>query len=205
MVFVNGVYPDTENYVSIQNANIGNNPYSVSGFWRPLTATALFLQGKSISTTEPVAGQLLEFTGAEWEPKYTTEFGTAYTPSGSGFTLTRLGSNSETCAGGIAIGDTARAMGVAESIAIGIYATANSSVSMAIGQYAQATGVNSIAIGENTNASSAGIAIGKNAVSTGGLSIAAPSLTGAPADPSTVISYMAITLNGTLYYMPLFQ
>ena len=166
---------------------------------------ATSLQGVAISAATPTTGQLLEFTGAEWEPKYTTELGTAYTSGGSGFTAARLGGNTYATAGGVAIGDTARALGLGESIAIGIYATANSNVSMAIGQYAQATDLNSIAIGENTNASGAGIAIGKNATSTGGLSIAAPSLTGSPSDPATVVQHMAITLNGTLYYIPLYQ
>ena len=169
------------------------------------TGDATSLQGVAISAVAPTTGQLLEFTGAEWEPKHTTELGTAYTSGGSGYTAARLGGNTYATAGGVAIGESARALGSAESIAIGIFATANTNVSMAIGPSAQATDLNSIAIGENANASGAGIAIGKNATSTGGLSIAAPSLTGSPSDPLTVISYMAITLNGTLYYMPLYQ
>jgi hypothetical protein len=169
------------------------------------TGDATSLQGVAISDATPSTGQLLEFTGAEWEPKYTTELGTAYTSEGSGYTAARLGGNTYATAGGVAIGDTARALGSSESIAIGIYATANSNVSMAIGQYAQATGLNSIAIGESANASGAGICIGKNAVSTGGLSINAPSLTGSPVDPSTVVAHMQITLNDTVYYMPLYQ
>ena len=169
------------------------------------TGDATSLQGVAISATTPSTGQLLEFTGAEWEPKYTTEFGSPYTPGGGGYTLARLGSNTECSPGSVAIGDNARALGLNESVAIGIFAIANSNQSIAIGPYAQATNSGSIAIGENTTASSEGIALGKNAVSTGGLSIAALSLTGSPTDPSTVISYMAITLNGTLYYMPLYQ
>jgi hypothetical protein len=179
---------------------------------------ATSLQSQPISAAAPVAGQLLEFTGEEWEPKYTTEFGSPYAPGSSSYTLARLGGNTECSPGSVAIGDNARALGLNESVAIGIFAIANSSQSIAIGPYAQATDSGSIAIGENTtalsegialgksaNASSEGIALGKNAVSTGGLSIAALSLTGSPTDPSTVISYMAITLNGTLYYMPLYQ
>jgi len=169
------------------------------------TGDATSLQGVAISAVAPTTGQLLEFTGAEWEPKHTTELGTAYTSGGSGYTAARLGGNTYATAGGVAIGERARALGSAESIAIGIFATANTNVSMAIGPSAQATDLNSIAIGENANASGAGIAIGKNATSTGGLSIAAPSLTGSPSDPATVVQYMAITLNGTLYYMPLYQ
>lgn len=169
------------------------------------TGDATSLQGVAISAAAPTTGQLLEFTGAEWEPKYTTELGTTYTSGGGGYTAARLGGNTYATAGGVAIGESARALGSAESIAIGIFATANTNVSMAIGPSAQAIDLNSIAIGENANASGAGIAIGKNAVSTGGLSIAAPSLTGSPSDPATVVQYMAITLNGTLYYMPLYQ
>lgn len=169
------------------------------------TGDATSLQGVAISAAAPTTGQLLEFTGAEWEPKYTTELGTTYTSGGGGYTAARLGGNTYATAGGVAIGESARALGSAESIAIGIFATANTNVSMAIGPSAQATDLNSIAIGENANASGAGIAIGKNATSTGGLSIAAPSLTGSPSDPATVVQYMAITLNGTLYYMPLYQ
>lgn len=169
------------------------------------TGDATSLQSVPISAVAPVTGQILEYTGAQWEAKHSTEFGTAYTPSGAAFTSSRLGGNTYATAGGVAIGDTARALGAGESIAIGIWATANSNVSMAIGQYAQATDLNSIAIGENANASGAGICIGKNAVSTGGLSVNAPSLINVPVDPVTVVAHMQITLNGTVYYMPLFQ
>lgn len=168
------------------------------------TGDATSLQSVPISAVAPVTGQILEYTGAQWEAKHTTEFGIAYTPTGAGFTPARLGGNTYAGPASIAIGDTARALG-GEGIAIGIFATANSNVSMAIGPSAQATDQASIAIGENANASGAGICIGKNAVSTGGLSINAPSLINVPVDPVTVIAHMQITLNGTVYYMPLFQ
>lgn len=67
MVYINGVFPDIENYVSIQDANTGNNPYSTSGFWKPLTANATFLQSVPISTDSPANKNTLIFSNGLWQ------------------------------------------------------------------------------------------------------------------------------------------
>lgn len=168
------------------------------------TGDATSLQSVPVSAVAPIAGQLLEYTGAQWEAKHTLEFGLPFGTPDAPFAGVRIGNLTIIGPAGVAVGNQAQSNG-SETIAIGVLAVANGGQSIAVGPYANTGGANCIAIGENANASGAGICIGKNAVSTGGLSINAPSLTGSPVDPVTVVSYMQITLNGTVYYMPLFQ
>ena len=168
------------------------------------TGDATSLQSVPVSAMAPIAGQLLEYTGAQWEAKHTLEFGLPLGTPDAPFAGVRIGNLTATGLAGVAVGNQAQSNGN-ETVAIGIFAVANGGQSIAVGPYALTNDFNSIAIGENTNASGAGICIGKNTVSTGGLSINAPSLTGSPVDPVTVVSHMQITLNGTVYYMPLYQ
>lgn len=68
MVHVSGVFPDIENYVSIQDGNTGNDPYSTSGFWKPLTASAIALHGTPVSEDAPADKNALVFSNNTWQP-----------------------------------------------------------------------------------------------------------------------------------------
>jgi hypothetical protein len=174
---------------------------------------ATSLQGVAISTTAPSNANLLIFDSAanEWQPKIPTQLGTASTTYGAGTGL-RFGDETVANNSGIAIGYNALADPYAqnkfESIAIGNSATTFAAYSIAIGQSAKAdsNGSNSIAIGPSTISDNGGIAIGYQATTNGGLAISAPNLTnGTPSNPGTVVAHLAISINGTNYFIPLVQ
>jgi hypothetical protein len=155
---------------------------------------ATSLQSKEISTTTPTNNEVLQWdeTAQKWTPNNNTLFGR--NPSGT--------------TDGVAIG-----AGVAtdtKSVSIG-WNSKSYNNGTAVGQNAQASpndigGTASISIGSNSKANYGGIAIGSGAESIGELSISCTNATtNAPVDATTVADWLTITINGTGYFLPLYQ
>ncbi|ANH75643.1 hemagglutinin family protein [Ralstonia insidiosa] len=84
--------------------------------------------------------------------------------TGQSITNTAVGASSYASSGSTALGDTAKASGIA-SVAIGPYSTASSNFGVATGFGAQATGANSTALGANAQAQNAySVALGLNSI-----------------------------------------
>jgi hypothetical protein len=158
------------------------------------SGNATSLQSKEISTTVPTNNELLqwdEFT-QKWNPNNNTLFGR--NPSGT--------------ADGVAIGVAVATDTKSVSIGWGSKAFNDG---VAFGNNAQASpndigGLPSISIGKNSKANYGGIAIGDGAESIGELSIScANATTNAPVDGATVVNWLKITINGTGYFLPLYQ
>jgi hypothetical protein len=155
---------------------------------------ATSLQSKEISTTTPTNNELLQWDEAaqKWTPNNGTLFGR--NPSGT--------------IDSVAIG--AGVVTDIKSVSIG-YSSKSYNNGVAIGQTAEASpndigGLASISIGPFAKANYGGIAIGSGAESIGELSIScANATTNAPVDATTVVDWLTITINGTGYFLPLYQ
>jgi hypothetical protein len=189
-------------------------------------ANATSLQGRPILDSPPDDRMSLTWLNDQWMPSFTSEIG--------GFSLahpfeptnnellqwdanaevwrpnnnTLFGRNPSGTIDSVAIG-----AGVAtdiKSVSIG-YSSKSYNNGVAIGQTAEASpndigGLASISIGPFAKANYGGIAIGSGAESIGELSIScANATTNAPTDATTVVDWLTITINGTGYFLPLYQ
>jgi hypothetical protein len=166
----------------------------VAGSGGGSSGNATSLQSKEISTTTPTNNEVLQWDEAaqKWTPNNNTLFGR--NPSGT--------------TDGVAIG--AAVATDTKSVGIG-WSSKSYNNGTAVGQNAQASpndigGAASISIGSNSKANYGGIAIGSGAESIGELSIScANATTNAPVDATTVADWLTITINGTGYFLPLYQ
>jgi hypothetical protein len=178
--------------------------------WQPSFTTEL--TGVAIDSTTPTDTQILAYnaTSAEWAPSSPLQLGTASTTYGGGDSI-RLGDLTVSKFSGIAIGTSASANPTGsgssnDSIVIGNSAAAYGAYGVSIGNSTSTDNGDSIAIGRSASAIGGGIALGATAAANANLSISATGLTtGAPSNQSTPVAWLNMVVNGTQYYLPLYQ
>jgi len=155
---------------------------------------ATSLQGKEISTTSPTNNELLQWdeTAQKWTPNNNTLFGR--NPTGTSESVA-IGAGVATDTKSVSVGFSSKAFN--DGVAVGNNARAS---------FNDIGGAQSICIGKDSLSNYGGIAFGEGAISSGELSINVSNATLLnPSNPTATAGWLTITINGTGYFIPLFQ